>query len=125
MADCGQDQAQKKSQPFEDSQPRIGLPQLQPLRRGQGAEFLDRRQHQFGVRRMRYVLWLHRGIDRDPRQITRLQGSGRVRHRRQRWPPAIDIPNGVIGPHDLGWSVALGSSTRRSVYGKLRALAVL
>jgi hypothetical protein len=62
-ADCGQDQAQKKSQPFEDGQPRIGLPQLQPLRRGQGAEFLDRRQHQFGVRRMRYVLWLHRGIE--------------------------------------------------------------
>jgi hypothetical protein len=47
---------------------------------GQAIEPLDRRVQQLGVGREGDVLGLHRGVDRDPRQIPGAQRSAVVRH---------------------------------------------
>ena len=51
----------------------IGLPQPHPVLLGQAVEPLDRSVQQFGVGREGDGLGLHRGVDRDPRQIARAQ----------------------------------------------------
>jgi hypothetical protein len=47
----------------------IGLPQPRAMVAGQAIEPLDRRMQQLGVGWEGDVLGLHRGVDRDPRQI--------------------------------------------------------
>jgi hypothetical protein len=60
--------------------PRIGLPQPQPVLLGQAVEPLDRRVQQLGIGREGDVLGLHRGVDRDPRQVPGPQRAAGVRH---------------------------------------------
>jgi len=57
---------------------RIGLAQLHVVLLRQLAELVDRRLQPPGVGREGDVLGLHRGVDGDARQITRLQGAGVV-----------------------------------------------
>jgi len=47
----------------------IGLPQSPAVPAGQAIEPLDRRVQELGVGREGDVLGLHRGVDRDPREI--------------------------------------------------------
>ena len=58
----------------------IGLPQPHPVLPGQAVEPLDRGVQQLGVGREADGLGLHRGVDRDPRQVLRPQRAARVRH---------------------------------------------
>ena len=58
----------------------IGLPQPHAVPAGQPVEPLDRRVQQLGVGREGDVLGLHRGVDRDPRQVAGAQRAGAVRH---------------------------------------------
>ena len=54
---------------FGDAQ--VGLSQPHPVLLGQAVEPLDRGVQQFGVGREGDGLGLHRGVDRNPRQIAR------------------------------------------------------
>ena len=54
---------------FGDAQ--VGLSQPHPVLLGQAVEPLDRGVQQFGVGREGNGLGLHRGVDRNPRQIVR------------------------------------------------------
>ena len=47
----------------------VGLPQPHPMLLGHAVEPIDRSMQQLGVGREADVLGLHRGIDRDPRQV--------------------------------------------------------
>ena len=58
----------------------VGLPQPHPVLLGQAVEPLDRRVQQLGVGREGDGLGLHRGVDRDPRQVAGPQRAARVRH---------------------------------------------
>ena len=53
--------------PFGDAQ--IGLPQPHAMLHGQAVQALDRRVQQLGIGREGDGLGLHRGVDRDPRQV--------------------------------------------------------
>ena len=54
----------------------IGLPQPHAVRLGQPVEPLDRRVQQFGVGREGDGLGLHRGVHRDPLEVTGAQRAG-------------------------------------------------
>ena len=58
----------------------VGLPQLHAVLVGQPVAAFDRRMQQLGVGWKGDVLGLHRGVDRDPRQVPAPQGPARMRH---------------------------------------------
>ena len=58
----------------------IGLPQPHRVPARQAVQALDRRMQQLGVGRQGDVLGLHRGVDRNPRQVPGPQRPGLMRH---------------------------------------------
>jgi hypothetical protein len=58
----------------------VGLPQSHAVSAGQSIEPLDRGVEKLGVGREGDVLGLHRGVDRDPRQVAGLQRAAGVCH---------------------------------------------
>jgi hypothetical protein len=56
------------------------LPQPNALPARQAVEPLDGRMQQLGVGREGDRLWLHRGVDRDPLEVTAAQGASAVCH---------------------------------------------
>jgi hypothetical protein len=58
----------------------VGLPQLHAMTAGQAIEPLYRGMQQLGVGREGDVLGLHRGVDRDPRQVLGAQRAALVCH---------------------------------------------
>ena len=98
----------------------VGLPQPHAVAAGQAVEPLDRRVQQLGVGREGDVLGLHRGVDRDPRQVPGPQRAALVRH-----PQALGQQQVELVAQPLAPMAEVGALVREGVLEELLAGEVL